>query len=166
MEEEKSSQTEERSEFKEIVVEIKRTAKKTQGGDRMAFSCLAVVGNKAGMVGSGLGKAPTVRDAVKKAIRKAKRQMISFPLRGRAKTIPHEVRIYQDGCEILLMPAPEGTGIRAGGAMRSVLEAGGVENVVARRIGSRNKQGNVNAVLTALQELKELDKRVYKMKDR
>ncbi len=148
-------------ELAEVVVEIKRTSKKTKGGDRLSFTALAVVGDNAGSVGTALGKAPDVRAAIKKAIRKAKTKMISFPLVGKAKTIPHEVEVRVGSTTVMFKPAPEGTGIRAGGAIRSVLEVAGVSNVVAKRLGSDSKKSSVDATILALTQLKDPKERVY-----
>ncbi|MCA9391765.1 30S ribosomal protein S5 [candidate division WWE3 bacterium] len=158
----KDNNQEQEQEYEEVVVEIKRTSKKTKGGDRLGFTCLAVVGDKAGQVGAGLGKAPSVRPAIQKAMRKAKNSMVSFPLVGKAKTIPHEIEVANGASRIMLKPAPAGTGIRAGGAVRSVLEVAGVANVVAKRLGSSNKKANVDTTISALTGLKDPSKRVYK----
>ena len=151
-------------EYVETVIQIKRTSKKTKGGDRLGFTCLAVVGDKAGSVGVALGKAPSVRPAIQKAMRKAKKQMITFPLVGRAKTIPHEVEAVQGASRILFKPAPAGTGIRAGGAIRAVLEAAGIENIVAKRLGSSNKKANIDTTIVALLELSDQSKKIFKNK--
>ncbi len=148
-------------EFSEVVVEIKRTSKKTKGGDRLSFTALAVVGDNAGLVGVGLGKAPDVRSAIRKSMRKAKTKMISFPLVGKAKTIPHEIEVRVCSTTVIFKPAPEGTGIRAGGAIRSVLEVAGVSNVVAKRLGSNSKKSSVDATILALTQLRDPKDRVY-----
>jgi small subunit ribosomal protein S5 len=150
------------SDLSEVIVEIKRTSKKTKGGDRLSFSALAVVGDNAGSVGVALGKAPSVRPAIKKAVRKARSKMIDFPLVGKSKTIPHEVEVKNGATRIILKPAPEGTGIRAGGAIRAVLEVAGVSNIVAKRLGSDSKKGSVDATMIALGRLKGSEDRLYK----
>ena len=161
MNEQKPDFIEEQNELQEVVIEIKRTSKKTKGGDRLGFTCLAVVGDGAGSVGVALGKAPLVRDAVRKAMRKAKTKLVSFPVVGEAKTIPHAVEVAYKSSRILLKPAPAGTGIRAGGAVRSVLEVSGLENIVAKRLGSANKKVNVDTTIKALLELKSPEERVH-----
>lgn len=160
----REEQFEEKDGLKDVVIEIKRTSKKTKGGDRMGFTCLTVVGDQSGSVGLGLGKAPDVRASVKKAARTARQYMVAYPLVGEAKTIPHEIRIHNGACKLILKPAPAGTGIRAGGVVRSVLEVAGYANIVVKRIGTRNKKTNVDTILMALSQLKEVPERTYKVK--
>jgi len=148
-------------EFIETVVEIKRTSKKTKGGNRLSFTCLAVVGDGAGKVGTALSRAPNVVSSVKKSMRRARKEMIEFPLIGEARTIPHEIEMTNGACRVLLKPAPAGTGIRAGGPVRSVLQAAGIQNVVAKILGSGNKKGNIDTVLIALSKLSEPSDRLH-----
>lgn len=147
-------------EFEETVVEIKRVSKKTKGGNTMRFSALVVVGDKKGKVGIGLTKAPDVRSAIRKSIESAKRKMIKIPLSG--TTIPYSVNEKFSAAKILLKPAPTGSGIIAGGAMRVVLEAAGVRDAVGKIMGTRNKVSNVYATLEALKTIKKLDERKTK----
>ena len=141
-------------EFEEKVVEIKRISKKTKGGNSIRFSALVVLGNKKGKVGVGLSKAPSVTNAIKKSIESAKRKMIEIPLRG--TTIPYSIHEKFSASRILLKPAPPGSGIIAGGAIRVILEAAGVRDAVGKSLGSKNKASNVYATLKALTTLKSI----------
>ncbi len=139
-------------EFEEKIIQIRRVSKKTKGGNKISFSVLVVVGDKKGRVGAGLGKAPNVRSAIQKSFNRARKHLTKIPLRG--KTIPHEIRIKHGAAKILLKPAPAGTGIIAGGAVRSVVEVVGIENIVSKILGTRNKLSNVYATIEALKRLK------------
>lgn len=139
-------------EFEEKVVQVRRVSKKTKGGNRFGFSVLVVVGDKKGRVGVALGKAPDVRSAIQKGMNDAKKHMIKVPLKK--GTIPHEIRVKRGAAKILLKPAPAGTGIIAGGAIRSVVEVAGIENIVSKILGTRNKLSNVYATMEALKKLK------------
>jgi len=139
------------SEFEEKVVQVNRVSKKTKGGNKVGFSVLVVVGNKKGKVGVGLGGAPDVAAAVRKAVGYAKKHMITVPMRN--TTIPHEVRVKRGAAYIMLKPAPSGTGVIAGGAVRAVVEAAGIRDVVSKILGSKNKASNVYATIDALKEL-------------
>ena len=138
-------------EFIEKIAQINRVAKKTKGGNRISFSVLVVVGDKKGKVGVGLGKALDVSGAIKKALSRAKKTMIAVPMKG--TTIPHEIRIKKGAAKILLKPAPVGTGIIAGGAVRMVVEAAGIRDIVSKILGSNNKASNVYATMEALKKL-------------
>lgn len=140
------------SEFDEKVVQVNRVSKKTKGGNKIGFSVLIVVGDKKGRVGVGLGGAPDVSSAVKKAVIYAKKHMITVPMHN--KTIPHEVRVKRGAAMILIKPAPPGTGVIAGGAVRSVMEAAGIKDVVSKILGSKNQASNVYATMEALKKLK------------
>lgn len=139
-------------EFEEKVIQINRISKKTQGGNKMGFSALVVVGDKKGRVGVALGKANDVLSAIRKGTRLAKKKLFTIHMEG--TTIPHMVKIKLGSAKILMRPAPIGTGIVAGGSVRSVLEAAGVQNVVAKILGSNNKINNVYATFEALKSLK------------
>jgi small subunit ribosomal protein S5 len=144
-------------ELTETVVEIRRISKKTKGGNTIRFSSLVVVGDKKGKVGIGLSKAPDVPSAIRKSIEAAKRRMVTVSLRG--TTIPYSVEEKFSAARVLLKPAPPGSGIIAGGAMRVVLEAAGVRDAVGKILGTRNKISNVYATLEALKTISRLDKR-------
>lgn len=141
----------ENKEFQEKVVKINRVSKKTKGGNQIRFSALVVVGDKKGRVSVGLGKAPEVVDAIRKGVSYAKKHLISVSLKG--TTIPHEVYLKKGAAKILLKPAPPGTGIIAGGAVRTVVEAAGIKDVVSKILGTANKASNVYATLEALGKL-------------
>lgn len=143
-----------KGEFEEKVVQVNRVSKKTKGGNRSSFSALIVVGDKKGKVGVGLGKAPDVNSAIRKGVSVAKKNMFSFPMK--ASTIPCRVLIKKGAAQILLKPAPQGTGVIAGGAVRSVVEAAGIRDVVAKILGSENKASNVYATIAALKKLNDL----------
>jgi small subunit ribosomal protein S5 len=144
-------------EFEERVIAVNRVSKKTKGGNKIGFSVLVVVGNKKGQVGAGLGKSPDVLSGIQKGVRLGKRHMITVPIdQG---TIPHEIYLKQGAARILLKPAPQGTGVIAGGSIRAVVEVAGIQNIVAKQLGTRNKISNVYAALEALKRLKPKAKR-------
>ncbi len=144
-------------EFEEKVVQVNRVSKKTKGGNKIGFSVLCVVGDKKGRVGVGLGGAPDVASSVKKAVSYAKKHMITVPMRG--LTIPHAVLVKRGAAKIMLKPAPPGTGVIAGGAVRAVVEAAGIRNIVSKILGSNNQASNVYATFKALGELQLVSKR-------
>jgi small subunit ribosomal protein S5 len=143
-------------EFTEKVVQVNRVSKKTKGGNKIGFSVLTVVGDKKGRVGVGLGGSPDVTNAVKKAVSYAKKHLITVPMRG--KTIPHQVLVKRGAAKVLLKPAPPGTGVIAGGAVRAVVEAAGIRDIVSKILGSSNQASNVYATLKALQQLRLVSK--------
>ena len=146
-----SNNYQEVKEFEEKVIKISRVSKKTKGGNRMSFSALVVVGNKKGQVGVSLGKAPDTLSAIKKGTRGAKKRLINVPMRN--TTIPFPMRVKRGAAEVLLKPAPEGTGVIAGGAVRAVVEAAGIRDIVAKVLGSNNKASNVHATFKALEKI-------------
>lgn len=139
-------------EFFEKVVQVNRVSKKTKGGDKRSLSVLVVVGDRKGHVGVGLGKASDVQSSVKKATVYAKKHLIYVPLKG--TTIPHAVYAKKGAAKVLIKPAPVGTGIKAGGAVRVVVEAAGIHDIVAKILGTKNRSSNVHATLSALGQLK------------
>ena len=140
------------SEFEEKVVQVNRVSKKTKGGNKIGFSVLVVVGDIKGKVGVGLGGARDVSSAVKKAVSYAKKHMIIVPMHK--KTIPHEVFVKRGAAQVLIKPAPPGTGVIAGGAVRAVVEAAGIRDVVSKILGSKNQASNVYATMEALKKLR------------
>ena len=147
-------------EFAETVVQINRISKKTKGGNQMRFAALVVVGDRKGRVGAGLAKAKDVRGAIQKAIASAKRKLVEVTLKG--TTIPYEVSHKYGAAKILMKPAPEGSGIIAGGPIRIVLEAAGVRNASAKILGTKNKITNVYATIQALEKVSYMKARKTK----
>lgn len=141
------------SEFDEQVVQINRVSKKTKGGNKIGFSALTVVGDKKGRVGVGLGKAPDVSSAIRKGMSYAKRHFVEVPLVN--GTIPFRIDVKLGAAKIMLKPAPPGSGIIAGGAVRSVVAAAGIQNISSKVLGTNNKLSNIYATLEALRLLNE-----------
>jgi small subunit ribosomal protein S5 len=140
-------------EIKDTVVAINRVTKVVKGGKNLSFSALVVVGDGHGVVGYGVGKAKEVPSAIKKGSEAAKKNLIRVPLKG--TTVPHPVIGRFGAGRVLLKPAPEGTGIIAGGAVRAVVESAGVSNVLTKSLGTANPHNVVRAAFTALQQLKD-----------
>jgi small subunit ribosomal protein S5 len=145
------------SEYEETVIEIKRVAKKTQGGNTIRFTALVVVGDKKGKVGIALAKSLDVSSAIRKAIDAAKRKMIQIPIKG--QTIPYSVREKYSAAKVIMKPAPPGSGIIAGGPIRVVLEAAGVRDAVGKILGTKNKASNVYATIRGLKTIARYDQR-------
>lgn len=140
------------SEFEEKVVQVNRVSKKTKGGNKVGFSVLVVVGDKKGRVGAGLGGAPDVSAAVKKAVLYARKHLVTVPMNK--TTIPHVVFVKLGAARIMLKPAPPGTGVIAGGPVRAVVEVAGIRDIVSKILGTSNKASNVYATMEALKQLK------------
>lgn len=147
-------------EFEEKIVQVNRVSKKTKGGNKISFSVLVIIGDKKGRVGIGLGKAPDVLSGIKKGIARAKKELFKVPMNG--TTIPHEIYIKNGAAKIMLKPAPTGTGVKAGGPVRMVVEAAGIKDIVAKILGTKNKASNVYTTLLALKQLKEVNYRETK----
>ncbi len=143
----------EKPEFEQKLVDLARVTRVTRGGKQLSFRALVVLGNRKNKVGYGLAKGSDVTIAVSKAVEQAKKKIIELPLKK--GTIPHEIRHKFKAAKIILKPAPLGTGTKAGGAVRIVLDLGGVENVVAKILGSTNKINNVKCAYEALKLLKK-----------
>jgi len=151
----------ERSEFDQKVVEVKRVTRVVAGGKRMRFRALVVIGNHKGKVGMGLKKGADVAESVNKAVNAAKKNLIVLPLVN--ETIPHALNVKYKSSSLMLKPAKPGTGVIAGGAVRSVMDLSGVKNVVCKMLGSNNKVNNVKAVFAAFSKMKSREE-LWKMR--
>lgn len=140
------------SEWSEKVLYINRCSKVTSGGRKFSFSALILVGDGKGRIGYGFAKANELTDAIRKGGEAARKNLITFEMEG--TTIPHEVVVNWDGASVMLKPAKEGTGVIAGSRMRSVLEAAGVKDIVAKSLGSSNPINLVRATFKALKSLR------------
>lgn len=138
--------------FTERVISVRRVAKVVAGGKRFSFSALVAVGDMQGHVGIAIGKAPEAPDAIRKAITKAKKSVITVPMRG--TTIPHEVVADFGASKLILRPASEGTGVIAGGTVRAILELAGIKNILTKALGSTNPINLARATMKALSMLR------------
>jgi small subunit ribosomal protein S5 len=141
-------------ELKDQVVAINRVTKVVKGGKNLSFSALVVVGDSAGHVGYGMGKAREVSSAIKKGVEAAKKNIVKVPITDKGSTIPHTVTGYFGSGAVLLKPASEGTGVIAGGAVRAVITAAGIQNILTKSLGSTTAHNVVKATVDALLRLK------------
>jgi small subunit ribosomal protein S5 len=141
------------SEWVERVVQIRRVTKVVKGGKKLSFRAIVVVGNEKGQVGVGVGKASDVIGAVRKGVADGKKHLVTVPL-TKVNSIPHPVNGRGGGAKVMMRPAGPGTGVIAGGAVRTVLELAGVQNVLAKQLGSNNPLNNARAAANALDSLR------------
>ena len=151
-------------ELTDRVVHINRVAKVVKGGRRFSFSALVVVGDGKGHVGSGLGKANEVPEAIRKGIEHAKRNLINVPIMN--KTIPYEVMGKFGAAKVLLKPASEGTGVIAGASVRAIAESAGIENILTKSLGSSNPYNLIKATLQAIDQLKVPEEVIEKRREK
>ncbi len=152
--------TEVQKEFEEKVISVDRVARVQKGGRRFRFRATVVVGDGKGRVGVGVGKGGEVMTSIAKAVAKAKKNLITVPLKG--QTIPHEVTVRFSGAQVMLKPASEGTGVIAGGAVRNVVEAVGIHDLLSKSLGSTNKVNNAYATILALRQLEAMPEKAKK----
>jgi small subunit ribosomal protein S5 len=148
-------------EFEEKVIAIDRVTRVVKGGRRFRFRSTVVIGDGNGRVGVGVGKGGEVQSSIAKAVAKAKRDMITVPLKNR--TIPHEVEVRFSGARVLLKPASQGTGVIAGGAVRNVVEVAGIHDLLSKSLGSSNKVNTAYATIEALKQLRATAARKERM---
>lgn len=146
------------TEFEEKVLYINRCSKVVKGGRKFSFSALVIIGDGNGHIGFGFAKANEVSDAIRKGTEAARKNVMTFEMEGR--TIPHEIDVEWDGARIILKPAREGAGVVAGSKVRSVLELGGLKDVVGKSYGSNNPLNQVRATIKALLGLKNRKERL------
>ena len=146
---------EQASEFKDRLVAVNRVSKTVKGGRNMRFSALVVVGDENGRVGDGMGKAAEIPEAIRKANEDAKKHLVNVPLNG--TTIPHDTVGYYSTAKAVLLPAPEGTGVIAGGAARAVLELAGIKDIRTKTFGTNNRINTVKATLEGLKALRNAE---------
>jgi len=143
-------------EFEQKILDLSRVTRVTAGGKRMSFRCALVIGDKKGRVGLGVAKGADVQISVEKAYKQAKRNLVTVPLVN--ETIPHLIWVKYGAALVMLKPAPEGTGLKSGGAMRMVLEFAGVPNAVTKIVNSSNKINIARATLEAIKQLRKVEK--------
>jgi small subunit ribosomal protein S5 len=141
------------SEWQERVVQIRRVTKVVKGGKKLSFRAIIVIGNELGQVGVGVGKASDVIGAVKKAVTDGKKNVVTIPI-TKANSIPHIITGRSGAAKVIMRPSAPGSGVIAGGAVRTMLELGGVKNILAKQLGSSNPLNNARAAADALTKLK------------
>ena len=139
--------------WEERVVQVKRVTKVVKGGKKLSFRVILVVGNEQGQVGVGVGKASDVIGAVKKGVTDARKHLVSVPL-TKSNSIPHPISGISGAAKVILRPSAPGSGVIAGGSVRTVLELSGVQNILAKQLGSNNTLNNARAVLDGLVQLR------------
>ncbi len=144
---------EKETDWQERVVQIRRVTKVVKGGKKLSFRAIVIVGNERGQVGVGVGKASDVIGAVKKGVADGKKHLVEVPL-TKSNSIPHPANGAGGGAKVMMRPAAPGTGVIAGGAVRTVLELAGVRNVLAKQLGSGNPLNNARATVNALETLR------------
>ena len=142
--------------WQERVIQIRRVSKVVKGGKKLSFRAIVVVGNERGQVGVGVGKASDVIGAVKKGVADGKKHLVDIPI-TKANSIPHPINGVGGGAKVIMRPAAPGTGVIAGGAVRTVLELAGVKNILAKQLGSNNPLNNARAAVNALSTLRTLN---------
>nr|YP_010337001.1 ribosomal protein S5 [Madagascaria erythrocladioides]QUE29032.1 ribosomal protein S5 [Madagascaria erythrocladioides]UNJ16586.1 ribosomal protein S5 [Madagascaria erythrocladioides] len=146
---------EKETELERKVVQIRRVTKVVKGGKKLSFRAVVIIGNEKGQVGVGVGKAGDVMGAVKKAVADAKKHLVNIPL-TKSNSVPHVINGRAGAAKIIIRPSAPGTGVIAGGSVRTVLELAGVQNILAKQLGSNNPLNNARATIDALQNLKTL----------
>jgi len=141
--------------WNERVAQISRVTKVCKGGKKLSFKAIMIVGNELGQVGVGVGKADDVLNAITKGINDAKKNLITVPI-TKTNTIPHLTIGLNGACKIMIKPASPGTGVIAGGSIRTVLELAGIKNILAKQLGSNNILNNARATILALENLKTI----------
>lgn len=150
----KGNRTKEKEvEWQERVVQIRRVTKVVKGGKKLSFRAVVIVGNERGQVGVGVGKAADVIGAVRKGVADGRKNVVEVPL-TKSNSIPHPVNGVGGGAKVMMRPAAPGTGVIAGGAVRTVLELAGVRNILAKQLGSSNPLNNARATINALESLR------------
>jgi len=149
-------------ELNDRVIHINRVSKVVKGGRRFSFSALVVVGDGAGVVGVGLGKASEVPEAIRKGVERARKSLIKIPLID-GRTLPHDVIGVSGAGRVLMQPASPGTGVIAGGPVRAVVESAGVSDVLTKTLGTKTPRNVVNAVLAGLKELRDPEERLAQL---
>ena len=149
----RSNTKEKETNFQERVIQIRRVSKVVKGGKKLSFRAIVIVGNEKGQVGVGVGKAGDVIGAVRKGVADGKKQLVDVPL-TKSESITHRANGFAGGAKVMMRPAAPGTGVIAGGAVRTVLELAGVKNILAKQLGSNNPLNNARAAVDALSTLR------------